>query len=435
VHPSTALATVLVDELVRCGVREVVLCPGSRSAPLAYAVQEAERSGRLRLHVRVDERSAGFLALGLAKVTRRPAVVVTTSGTAVANLHPAVLEAHHARVPMLVLSADRPAELRGTGANQTTVQPGLFVGVARLEHDQPPAEPRAGQQGAWRSVACRAWAAAVGAAGEPGPAHLNVGFRDPLPPALPGEEVAPWPEPLDGRPGDGPWVRAPQPVLRMEPLADLPARTLLVLGDLPDPAAAAEVLAVAHRRGWPVVAEPFGTSDRRGVLPHGPLLLTDEPWLAQHLPETVLTVGRVTLSREVGAFLRRGDVPVEHVSAISTWTDPSHVVRAVHPLGRLLATTDGPVDPAGPRAGTRPEQRWPDVWLTSCRTGRRPGPPLRSPSSGRWRTGTPWCSGRPTRRVTSTSPTPPRPAVSGRSWATAGWPASTACCPPRWVSR
>ncbi|MCE0486121.1 2-succinyl-5-enolpyruvyl-6-hydroxy-3-cyclohexene-1-carboxylic-acid synthase [Ornithinimicrobium sediminis] len=344
-HPSTALATVLVDELVRCGVREVVLCPGSRSAPLAYAVQEAERSGRLRLHVRVDERSAGFLALGLAKVTRRPAVVVTTSGTAVANLHPAVLEAHHARVPMLVLSADRPAELRGTGANQTTVQPGLFGAVVRLEHDQPPAEPLAGQQAAWRSVACRAWAAAVGAAGDPGPAHLNVGFRDPLPPALPGEEVVPWPEPLDGRPGDGPWVRAPQPVLRMEPLADLPARTLLVLGDLPDPAVAGEVLAVAQRRGWPVVAEPFGTSDRRGALPHGPLLLTDEPWLAQHLPETVLTVGRATLSREVGALLRRGDVHVEHVSATSTWTNPSHVVRAVHPLGRLLATTDGPVDP------------------------------------------------------------------------------------------
>ncbi|MGB3761873.1 MAG: thiamine pyrophosphate-binding protein, partial [Ornithinimicrobium sp.] len=126
-YPSTALATVLIDEWVRCGVREVVLCPGSRSAPLAYAAAAAERAGRLRLHVRVDERSAGFLALGMAKVTRRPAVVITTSGTAVANLHPAVLEASHACVPLVLLTAERPAELSGTGANQTPVQPGIFA--------------------------------------------------------------------------------------------------------------------------------------------------------------------------------------------------------------------------------------------------------------------------------------------------------------------
>src|SRR5690606_947467 len=190
VNPSTALATVLVDELVRCGVREVVLAPGSRSAPLAYAVQQAERAGRLRLHVRVDERSAGFLALGLAKISRRPAVVITTSGTAVANLHPAVLEAHHASVPLIVLSADRPDELRGTGANQTTVQPGIFAGAVRWEHDLTPSQ--GGSAGletnfgealrthpAWRTTVDRAWGAATGALGQvPGPVHLNVAFRD-----------------------------------------------------------------------------------------------------------------------------------------------------------------------------------------------------------------------------------------------------------------
>ena len=137
-NPSTASARALVDALVAEGVREVVLCPGSRSSALAYAVAAAERAGRLRMHVRVDERSAGFLALGLAKVSRVPAVVITTSGTAVANLHPAVLEAHHARVPLLVLSADRPADLRGTGANQTTVQPGMFAGAVRWEGDLAP---------------------------------------------------------------------------------------------------------------------------------------------------------------------------------------------------------------------------------------------------------------------------------------------------------
>ena len=173
-NPSTALATVLVDELIRQGVRHAVLCPGSRSAPLAYALQDADREGRLTLHVRVDERSAGFLALGLAKLTRVPAVVVTTSGTAVANLHPAVLEAHHATVPLLVLSADRPPELRGTGANQTTVQPGMFGGAVRWSHEIGTPERRAGQQAHWRSTISRAVAAARGLGGDPGPVHLNV---------------------------------------------------------------------------------------------------------------------------------------------------------------------------------------------------------------------------------------------------------------------
>jgi len=133
VNPSTALARVVVDELVRSGVTEVVLAPGSRSAPLAFALHAEDAASRLRLHVRVDERTASFLALGLAR-SRGVAAVVTTSGTAVANLHPAVLEAHHAGVPVVVLSADRPAELRGVGANQTVDQPGLFGAAVRYAH-------------------------------------------------------------------------------------------------------------------------------------------------------------------------------------------------------------------------------------------------------------------------------------------------------------
>ena len=130
-NPSMAFATVLIDELVRHGVRDIVLAPGSRSAPLAYAALEAEKAGRLRLHVRIDERSAGFLALGMAKIRRIPVPIITTSGTAVANLHPAVLEAHHAHVPMLVLSADRPPEMRAVGANQTTDQVKIFGNSTR----------------------------------------------------------------------------------------------------------------------------------------------------------------------------------------------------------------------------------------------------------------------------------------------------------------
>ncbi len=182
-NPSQALATVLVDELVRGGVREAVLSPGSRSAPLAYALLAAERVGRLRLHVRVDERSAGFLALGLALGSRMPVAVVTTSGTAVANLHPAVLEAHHAGVPLLVLTADRPHELRGTGANQTTTQPGIFGGSTRWSADLPAPVERPGLGPFWRSTVARTLAAATGATGgEPGPVHLNVSLREPLTP-------------------------------------------------------------------------------------------------------------------------------------------------------------------------------------------------------------------------------------------------------------
>lgn len=134
----------IIDELVRLGVKDVVLSPGSRSAPLAYAVAAADKAGRLRLHVRVDERSAGFLALGLAKISRNPVPVITTSGTAVANLHPAVLEAHHAQVPLIIMSADRPAELRDTGANQTTDQVKIFGSATRWFHEFATPSERAG---------------------------------------------------------------------------------------------------------------------------------------------------------------------------------------------------------------------------------------------------------------------------------------------------
>ncbi|MGN6501490.1 MAG: thiamine pyrophosphate-binding protein, partial [Pseudolysinimonas sp.] len=130
--PASEFATALLAELVRRGVADLVLSPGSRSQALALAAAAFERAGMLRLRVRIDERSAGFLALGLAVETRRPVAVVTTSGTAVAELHPAVLEAAHSGVPLVLLTADRPSELIGIGANQATVQPGIFGGAARL---------------------------------------------------------------------------------------------------------------------------------------------------------------------------------------------------------------------------------------------------------------------------------------------------------------
>ncbi len=352
-----ALAGVLVDELARCGVREVVLCPGSRSAPLAYALEEAEKSGRIRLHVRVDERTAGFLALGLAKLSRVPAAVVTTSGTAVANLHPAVLEAHHGQVPLLVLSADRPPELRGTGANQTTVQPGMFGGALRWAHELGAPEARPGQNAAWRSTADRAYAACTGAlSGHPGPVHLNVPLREPL---VPTPEPAGWPESLEGREGGAAWVTLPAgPGTDGAGSADgvgwgggtavspSPARTLVVVGDLPGPAQAAEAVSWARSRGWPVVAEPFGVLGLDGVVAHGSLLLAVPEWLDRHAPERVVTVGRITLSRAVAALLRRPGLLVETVSPGPDWADPSHVVSRVH-AWEVVTAPVGTVPPPG----------------------------------------------------------------------------------------
>jgi 2-succinyl-5-enolpyruvyl-6-hydroxy-3-cyclohexene-1-carboxylate synthase len=352
VNPSTALATVVVDELVRHGVREAVLCPGSRSAVFAYALQEADRSGRLRLHVRVDERSAAFLALGLAKLTRRPVPVFTTSGTAVANLHPAVLEASHGAVPLIIVSADRPAELRATGANQTTDQSHLFGTAVRMFHQLGAPERRSGQNAVWRSVVGRLYVAAMGASGaDVGPVHLNVPLREPLVPdrAAGGE----WPESLQGRDDEAPWVRVRSASRRVETLASVP-RTLVVLGDLPDPVMARDVTELARASGWPVIAEPFGAHDRSIVVPHGPLLLTAGGWLGRHLPGRVLVVGRVTLSRAVGDLLRNPTVSVEIVAAGSDWPDPSHVASVVHPFEVVRAAI---------AHGRQVEEEWAREWV------------------------------------------------------------------------
>jgi len=162
---STELARDLVDRLVAAGVEHLVLCPGSRSAPLAFASYDAAEAGRITLHTRIDERTAGFLALGLAKGSHRPAVVVCTSGTAAANLHPAALEAAHAGVPLVVVTADRPASMRGTGANQTTDQVGLF-GEAAATLDVASADDL------------------VGVVVGEGPVHVNVQFVEPLVPGV-----------------------------------------------------------------------------------------------------------------------------------------------------------------------------------------------------------------------------------------------------------
>ena len=337
--PSTSLARAVVDGLLLAGVRHAVLAPGSRSAPLAYELQEADRAGLLTVHVRVDERAAGFLALGLAKVTRVPAAVVTTSGTAVANLHPAVLEAHHGLVPLVVLSADRPPELRGVGANQTTVQPGIFGPVVRGEAELDPLE---GTPAEWTGTVQEQVARSVGAATTadaartpPGPVHLDLSFREPLVPDLAETAERPWSrQRASGAHHDPPPEGRATTSL---PTMRLPERTLVVIGDLPEPDQARRVGRWAQEQGLPVVAEPFGEQPLgTTVMAHGPLLL-GTGWFDAHPPEHLVVAGRVTLARPVRRALTAEPTRVTYLSAGPRWLGPSFDVARTLDLETVLA--------------------------------------------------------------------------------------------------
>jgi 2-succinyl-5-enolpyruvyl-6-hydroxy-3-cyclohexene-1-carboxylate synthase len=326
-NPSTALARVLVDELVCAGVREAVLSPGSRSAPLAMALHAADSDGRLRLHVRVDERSAGFLALGLAKGSHRPVPVVTTSGTALVNLHPAVLEARHAGVPLVVLSADRPAELRGTGANQTTDQVKVFGSAVAAFAEIPAPELVPNEAAAWRSLVGRLLAAAVR---DPGPVHLDVAFREPLLPDAPADGL---PTHLQGRPGGTPWTRVEQQASVLPVELPLGPRTVVVAGDDSGPPARQ----LAERAGWPLLAEASSGS-RTGSAPVAAYRLLLEHFGPQ--VERVVSFGHPTLSRPVGRLLGRTDVEHVVVTQRPDWVDAGLQASRVVPA----ATVAGPGD-------------------------------------------------------------------------------------------
>ena len=403
-NPSTAFGMVLADELARCGLREVVVAPGSRSTPLAMAFWELDRAGRVRLHVRVDERSAAFTALGLAKASRRPVAVLCTSGTAAANFHPAVIEADESAVPLLVLTADRPPELRGTGASQTVDQVKLYGSAVRWYAESGVPERRPGMAGYWRSLACRAWAHAAGAPGTlPGPVHLNLPFRDPLvpdarpalPSASPGDGAASlpldnsdkrvsaaarggtaaeegplvadddWPDSLAGRPGGAPWTRVAAGAPAVEPL-ELPwtERGVVVCGDGDYDAGA--LVDFAERAGWPVLAEP-SSGARRGpsALTGYQYLLASPRFMAEHRPEVVIAAGRPGLTRPQSALLglaRGGAIEpesgaaaplVRHVviaSGPGLWADPQ---RAATDVATAVGLTGAPAAPSG---------RWLSAW-------------------------------------------------------------------------
>jgi 2-succinyl-5-enolpyruvyl-6-hydroxy-3-cyclohexene-1-carboxylate synthase len=309
----------LVDEWVRLGVTDAVVCAGSRSTPLALPLAD-----RLRVHVRLDERSGGFFALGLAMATGRPTVICVTSGTAAAELHPAVVEAHHARVPLIVCTADRPPELHHTGAPQSIEQNGLFAAATRWAY--APGVPAEGQEETWRPLAVRAFEEAVHGANGPGPVHLNLEFREPLTGAAAALPARQGPRVIV--PVSGGTVPATHPEL--EPLQ---GRGLIIAGgpwsQRADPTRVREL---ADRLGWPVLADPLSGSRLEGTIAAADAIVRTEP----PTPECIVMLGAPWLSRALGTFASdaaRAGARIIIVDPLRQWADPLRVATEFHQCG------------------------------------------------------------------------------------------------------
>ena len=286
---TTSFAVTIVDEFVRAGLTHAVISPGSRNTPLSLALV---RDGRVHVDVVLDERSAGFRALGIAVATGRPVLVGCTSGSAAANLHPAVVEAFHARVPLHVCTADRPPELQGVGAPQTIDQTELFGAAVRAFFDAgPPGDDSSG----WRPLAHDAYAAATGSPA--GPVHVNLPFREPLLPT--GEPLLDVP-PID--PTVRPRIRTERDSLANE-LAS--ARGVLVAG-WGSGVDAATVDAFARRTGWPVLADAISNlrTGPHAITMYESLLRADD-WADAHRPDLVVRIGAPLTSKVANAWLDR----------------------------------------------------------------------------------------------------------------------------------
>lgn len=330
--PATDFALAVLQELARAGVTDVVVSPGSRSQALALAAVALERAGGISVHVRLDERTAGFFALGLAVETGRPAAVVTTSGTAVANLHPAVLEAHHSGVPMVVVSADRPVELRGIGSNQTTVQPGMFGAAVSFVRDvQAPSTDGVDDdaRSTVRALVREAVAAAAGHAGQPGPVQLDLAFREPLSAGL--DRVAGVADEDVDHAFATRRRTAALPVAELAP-DDEPA-TVVIAGHDAGP----DAERVAWELGAPLLAEvSSGARFGRNLVAAYRDLLRDESFGGRVRRAVVL--GHPTLSREVPALLQRADV--ETVVVRGPGADAFDPARASRPSSATQIVSD-----------------------------------------------------------------------------------------------
>jgi 2-succinyl-5-enolpyruvyl-6-hydroxy-3-cyclohexene-1-carboxylate synthase len=329
--PASDAAASLIAELIAHGVRDLVLSPGSRSQALALAAVRRADEGLLRVHVRIDERVAGFTALGIGRETGVPAAVLCTSGTAAANLLPAAMEAFHSGVPLLLLTADRPPELRGVGANQATAQPGMFAAWAREEIDAP--VPVAG--GEWSGLAARVVSVALGAeaanglGGVAGPVHLNLPSREPLSGGA---------SELDVAPGPAPEIAAGDPLL----LERGPLTVVIAGAD-----AGAQAEEIAHAGAWPLIAEIVSGARFGRQIVHGYRGLLRRDDLGGRI-ERAIVLGHPTLSREVTALLSRPDVDVVAVRRGGEGLDLNHRTRAAS----SVAVADG-----------TPDREWLGAWL------------------------------------------------------------------------
>ena len=369
---STACARTLVDEFARAGLTDAVLAPGSRSAPLALALADDER---IRLHVHLDERSAAFFALGAAKASGRPTLVLCTSGTAAAHFHPAVLEADHSRVPLIVCTADRPAELRDTGAPQTTDQVRLYGAAVRFFVELP-ADGDPAARAAWRPIAARVWAEATGPPA--GPVHLNVAFREPLvPSSSQADSAAVEPGRMDGRP----WTVSHRPVataLSAQDAAELTERILaaergLVVAGWGSPAEASDVAACL---GWPLMADAIsglrspaagtGSQQPKGlqVVTTYEALLRVPAFAEGHRPDLVIRFAGALTSKTAMTWLD-ASIPQILVDPDGAWLDPQRAaterVPALPDLGLVLD---------GGRILTPAATDWLEAWRVAEATAR-----------------------------------------------------------------
>ena len=284
VNNSTSLARVIVRQVIESGITDVVISPGSRNAPLSLAFFAAAERGLISIHVRIDERTAAFFALGIIKATGRPVPVVCTSGTAVANYHPAVLEAHHTNAPLLVLTADRPAMLRKTGANQTTEQARIFGKAVRYFADiDGPVCPMELPLDSLRR----------------GPVHLNLQFDEPLLP----DDSTDWVSEIVVAPKN--FVDRSKPgTLRL-----VGARGVVVIGHDRAGLSVEEITKFTKVLGWPVIAEdPLSFP---GAIAHASIFLTSQEIRSTLIPQSVLVIGRTTLSRSINAFIKSS--PIKYV--------------------------------------------------------------------------------------------------------------------------
>jgi 2-succinyl-5-enolpyruvyl-6-hydroxy-3-cyclohexene-1-carboxylate synthase len=356
---------VFVEELYRCGMRHAVTSPGSRNAPLALTL--AAQEGVEAVSV-LDERSAGFVALGMAKASGRPVAVTCTSGTAAANLLPAVVEAHEARVPLIVLTADRPPELREVGAGQAIDQIKLYGTAAKWFVEVGTHDPSRETAIHHRALACRAYWTASG--GRPGPVHLNFPLREPLAPS-------PSPDGLDptdwnGRPDGSPWTEVREHASAphsddvhavAERIAGEP-RGVIVCGPTSEPIADAAAR-LAAEAGWPLLAEPTsgvrcGDHDRSHVIAHYDVLLRVEKFAAGHVPGLVLRVGDIPTSKPLRELVAKASQIV--VDPHGAWHEPTRSAELVlHAAAEpTLAALAGAVEM---RAAAAKEGAPSDDWL------------------------------------------------------------------------